>query len=95
MDSMVVPIAWTVALKVPSDEHRLRTDDEIASNASQAVIKNCPVKGVKGYSVLSPYLNMAKDIPVDYMHAVLEGVTKTLLIKFWMQRKYQNHRFIS
>ena len=52
-----------------------------------------PVFGVKGASVLTPYLNIVKDTPIDYMHGVLEGVTKTLLHKFWLNGKYKDYRF--
>jgi hypothetical protein len=34
-----------------------------------------------------------KDTAIDYMHAVLEGVAKTMLQKFWLCGKYKNHRF--
>ena len=42
---------------------------------------------------LDPYLNIAKDVPVDYMHAVLEGVTRTLLMNYWFDGKYHFNSF--
>lgn len=38
-----------------------------------------PVYGVKGESVLSPYIELFHAVPVDYMRAVLEGVSQRLL----------------
>ena len=34
-----------------------------------------------------------KDTAIDYMHAVLEGVTKAMIKKFWLNGKYKSHRF--
>ena len=54
---VVLDVGTQRSHRLPSDEHKLRTDEKVAN---QAVTKNCPVKGVKGYSVLSPYLNRQK-----------------------------------
>jgi hypothetical protein len=68
--------------------------------AKDAEANGKPIFGLKGKSVLSPYLNIAKDVPVDYMHAcmhavhaVLEGVSRTLLLNFWFNGQYRFHRF--
>lgn len=53
-------------LYLPDDEHEPCSDKDVATYASQAVSSKHPVKGVKGYSVLSPYLNIIKDVPIDY-----------------------------
>lgn len=81
-----------VRLYLPDDEHNSRSEKDILKYAEKASITS-PVFGVKGSSVLSPYLNIVKDTVVDYMHAVLEGVTKTLLLKFWFNGKYKDYRF--
>ena len=43
--------------------------------------------GIKGESVLS---NTIEQCPVDYMHCVLEGITKKLMKKCWFE-KSQRH----
>ena len=36
---------------------------------------------------------MTKSVPIDYMHAVLESVAKTMLCKLWFDTKYHTMRF--
>ena len=57
--------------------------------AQEAEAKDVPVCGIKGTSVLASTLDLVDGIPIDYMHAVLEGVTKWLLHAWF---KSQNHR---
>lgn len=81
-----------VRLYLPHDEHTPRSEKDLLKHAMKAS-NGSPVFGVKGPSVLSPYLNLVKDTVIDYMHAVLGGVTKTMLQKFWFNGKYNKHRF--
>lgn len=80
-------------LYLPNDEHKPRKEKETFKHANKALRTGNPTRGVKGQSVLTPYLNIIKDVPIDYMHAVLEGVTRTLLCKIWMKGLYRNRRF--
>lgn len=57
--------------------------------AQQAEATGITVRGIKGTSVLASTLDLVDGIPIDYMHAVLEGVTKWLLNARF---KSQNHR---
>lgn len=57
--------------------------------AKEAESSGNPVRGIKGQSLPAPVLNLADSIPVDYMHAVLEGVTEWLL-HAWFNS--ENHR---
>lgn len=77
---------------MPTDDHTPRKEKDVLKVAETASSQS-PVLGVKGQSILSPYLNIIKDTVIDYMHAVLEGVAKTLLQKFWLNGKFKNHRF--
>lgn len=79
-------------LYLPDEAHVLRSEQDVARSA-QAAHMNHSVHGVKGISVLTPYLNIVKDVPIDYMHAVLEGVTRTLLCKMWMDGRHSSLRF--
>lgn len=81
-----------VRIYLPNDEHRPREEKEVLKCAKEASNTVTPVFGVKGYLVLSPYLNIVKDTAIDYMHAVLEGVAKSLLHKFWLNGIYKDYR---
>ena len=73
-------------------EAEARSKAGIDNNATEAERKGHSVYGVKGKSILSRYINIYTDVPVDYMHAVLEGVTKRLLSTF-LDSKYHSCRF--
>ena len=72
----------------PTDSHQLRKETEMTPWALEAERLGKPVFGVKGSSILSGVINIPYGIPIDYMHAVLEGVVKTLL-KCWFNQ--ENH----
>lgn len=55
------------------DTHQIRTRASVVLAAKEAEQKNEPVLGVKGLSTLNTTLDLVASIPVDYMHAVLEG----------------------
>lgn len=67
----------------------LRTHELVCQHAEEAVRIGSAVYGIKGYSVLSTCINLVNDIPVDYMHAVLEGVTK-YITGMWFNS--ENHK---
>lgn len=52
-------------------------------------------RGVKGRSIASkiPYFDTAKGFPHDYMHAVLLGVMKMLLVSLWFDFSNQNEDY--
>lgn len=75
-------------LYLPGDSHTHRKNGDLIKWAVEAEQKGQPVFGVQGTSILSPYINILKAVPVDYMHAVLEGVTKSLF-RQWFDS--QNH----
>ena len=74
---------------LPNGKAPLRTHSETQSLANRALHEGNAQKGVKGFSTLSKVLNIPHSIPLDYMHCILEGVTK-LLINCWFNSK--NHR---
>ena len=53
-----------------------RTHDSIVQAGIQAERDGEAVDGIKGKSPLERVFDLVKGIPVDYMHCVLEGVTK-------------------
>lgn len=66
-------------LFLPEEDHEPRTQDSIKEHAVQAEQSGNVVFGVKGISILSSHIDIVKTVPVDYMHAILEGVSKRLL----------------
>ena len=48
------------------------------ARAKQAERENIVIKGVIGKSLLAASLDIIASVPIDYMHAVLEGVVKRL-----------------
>lgn len=66
-------------LFLPDEDHEPRTELSISEHAKKAEEKGYPVFGVKGESILSSHLDIVNAVPVDYMHAVLEGVSRRLL----------------
>lgn len=69
-------------------EMDLRSNVTVHHCAAEAERTGTPNYGIKGVSVLSPVVDLVKSVPVDYMHAVLEGVTRWLL-RAWFESK--NH----
>ena len=37
-------------------------------------------------------LDIVKDVPIDYMHMILEGISK-MIINYWLDGGYRDHRF--
>jgi len=64
---------------LPDEQHEPRTNTDIKQHAIQAEEEGRPIFGVKGKSILSSSLDMVSAIPVDYMHAALEGISRRLL----------------
>ena len=70
-----VSISCRVAY-LPSETHIPRTHAEIQHCAQEAETTGRSVYGIKGISILAEYIDLVNVIPIDYMHAVLEGITK-------------------
>ena len=79
-------------LYLPNDSHSPRKFEETMKWADEAQKLKRPVFGVKGQSVLSEHINIIKSVPVDYMHAVLEGITKSLF-NCWFNPNYHKSKF--
>ena len=77
---------------LPSEMHLPRTHADIKKWAQEAEATGEVVLGIKGESILTEHIDLAIGLPVDYMHGVLEGVTKTL-IKYWFGSQYSRNSF--
>lgn len=76
----------------PPTEYPERTHRSVQTAARLAEVKGSAVFGIKGVSPLSCSLDLVNSIPVDYMHAVLEGVSRNLL-KHWFDSKYHSSSY--
>ena len=74
---------------LPDNEYPLRTNDSVLRSAQIAEKEGGVIDGIKGPSVLSNVVDLVKSIPMDYMHCVLEGVTKWMVNKWFASA---NHR---
>lgn len=77
------PGIWTASRYYLPEPHTLRTNSSVMKAAEDAVKQGIVVDGIKGKSTLSGIVDLVEDIPVDYMHCILEGVTKWLLGKWF------------
>lgn len=71
----------------PDSVHPERTHSQIVAAATRAEETNIPEKGIMGRCPLTPILDLVTSIPIDYMHCVLEGVTRSLM-RFWFDSKH-------
>ena len=71
------------------ETHPDRTDDGVQAAATDAISTKTSVDGIMGKSPLTGVVDLVDSIPVDYMHACLEGVTK-MLLNCWTSTN--NHR---
>ena len=74
----------------PNAVYPERTHDMVIANAAEAVRTGTSVNGVTGISPLTSVFNLVSSVPVDYMHAVLEGVARWLT-KAWFTPS-RNHK---
>ena len=75
------------------DRHVHRSESQLIEWAEKAEKKGQPVFGVKGKSALTKHINVLEQCPVDYMHAVLEGVIKKLMSSFWFNTSHHTSQF--
>lgn len=69
---------------LPGDHNIGRTHHSVVTAALEAEAGGEPVNGVIRSSPLTSILDLVDSIPVDYMHAVLEGVTRLLLNSWFL-----------
>ena len=77
---------------LPGSSYSVRTMAGIERAIAQGNRCGTIVEGVKGESPLHKYMNLVDGMPVDYMHCVLEGVTKSLLV-LWTDSKHSSKPF--
>lgn len=74
------------------ETHAERDHKQVVSSAKEASRTNSVIYGIKGVSPLASIIDIVASIPVDYMHAVLEGATRWLL-KTWFDSKRHDSPF--
>ena len=78
-------------LYYPDEPHQLRKQRNIDQWAEQAELTGRPVYGIKGFSHLKEHLTI-DCIPLEYMHFILEGITKAFL-DCWLNPKNKQFSF--
>jgi len=80
-------------LFLPNSGHiEPRTKATIEKHGKKAEAIGKPVYGVKGISALSSVIDIPEAVPVDYMHAALEGVAKKIILTC-LDAKHRHHKF--
>ena len=69
----------------------MRAHDKVIEDGKKALTTGKAVNGVKGVSPLSS-LNLVHSVPAEYMHSVLECVTR-MLLNFWFDSKNHGKAF--
>ena len=64
---------------LPDEQHEPRCSTTIEQHTRQAEEEGRPIFGINGRSVLSSTLDLVQAVPVDHMHAILEGISRRLL----------------
>ncbi len=82
-------LANNARVYLPNPSYKERTHAQIVKDGESAESTSTSVQGVKGVSPLSSGLDLVASIPIDYMHAVLEGVTKHLT-SHWFDSKFHS-----
>ena len=77
---------------LPSDEHEQRTLANLVEFVRQAESTHKSVYGIKGRSILSEHMNIILSVVIDYLHSILEGITKAFM-EFWFDSKYSSNPF--
>ena len=73
-------------LYYPDEPHQLLKQRNIDQWAEQAELTGRPVYGIKGFSHLKEHLTI-DCIPLEYMHFILEGITKAFL-DCWLTKQF-------
>ena len=71
-----------------------RTHESIWLAATDAQRTMHAVKGVKDLSPLAAYMDLVCCIPIDYMHAVLEGVVRMLTKSWFVSHHHREPQYI-
>ena len=77
---------------LPESVYPERTHTQVIAAGIKAERTNSCVQGIEGTSPLASAFDIVASFPVDYMHAVLEGVTRWLLRR-WFDSKFHASPF--
>ena len=77
---------------LPDRAYPDRTHTQVIAAACEAEASNSIIQGIISMSPFASTLDLVASIPVDYMHAVLEGVCRWLM-KAWFESKFHLEPF--
>ena len=78
---------------LPNQSFAEKTHQQVLADARMAEKTKKSVHGIFGTSPLASIIDVVNSIPVDYMHAVLEGVTR-MLMKSWFDSSFHSPFYI-
>ena len=67
----------------PPEEHVMRTHASVISAAQHTLETDTVAEGIMQLSPLASQFDLVTSVPIDYMHATLEGVMK-MLLNYWI-----------
>lgn len=79
---------------LPDSISILRTNTSFIRAGKEAQLSHCIVNGIKSKSVLTDAVDLVNGFPIDYMHCVLEGVTKWLIEKWFHSSNHKANYYI-
>lgn len=82
--------------RLGGDRPLLRDSTEVKYNIGPKATRNKRIKGIIGITGLAsmPWFDVVLGIVPDYMHGVLMGVTKTLLLKWFSPSQSKKPFFV-
>lgn len=73
---------------------QIKTNENYVNDVNEAISKNKPVNGVKGFTYLSNWLTIPESILYDYMHMCLIGSFKKMIEFFFDSKNKQKDYYI-
>ena len=95
--SCLHPGSWSGSRYYLPDQsypYLLRTNISVVRAGRQAEKFKMVTDGIKGKSVLTGTIDLVRGIPIDYMHCVLEGVTKWMVEKWFASSNHGSPYYI-
>ena len=79
---------------LPEHDNSERSHAEMKYWATQADTTGESAFGIKSKSILDPHIDILTGIPIDYMHAILEGVTKQICLMWFNSKSHRSSFYL-
>lgn len=77
---------------LPSPAYPERTHAQVVAAGAEAERTDSCIQGIRGISPLASVFDIVASVPIDYMHCVLEGVTRWLM-RAWFDSSFHSSPF--